>query len=55
MKILNFFHARAIERYMFNVIAQISYIYGRLVSEHAEKAALFWQEFKNGLGVFVNP
>jgi hypothetical protein len=50
-----FFHARATERFRFNVIAQITYEDGRLVSDHAEKAALFWQEFKNRMGISVNP
>jgi len=49
------FHARATERFRFNVIAQISAEDRRLVSEHAEKAALFWQEFKTRMCVSVNP
>jgi hypothetical protein len=28
---------------------------GRIVSEHSEKAALFWHEFKNRLGVSMHP
>jgi hypothetical protein len=48
-----FFHARAIEGFIFNVISQIVAIDGRTVSEHSEKAALFWHEFKNRLGVHL--
>ena len=50
-----FFHSRATERYRFNVISQVLAQDGRLVTEHAEKAALFWQEFKSRLGVTVEP
>jgi len=38
-----------------NVIAQISADDGRLVTDHFEKAALFWTEFKNRMGVCINP
>jgi len=41
MKIQKNFHARATERFRFNVIAQILAEDGRLVSEHAEKTVLF--------------
>jgi hypothetical protein len=47
-------HARATKRYRFNVIAQITANDGRIVTEHSEKAALFWHEFKNRMGVSVN-
>jgi hypothetical protein len=49
------FHARATERFRFNVISQIAAEDGRLVTEHTEKAALFWHEFKNRMGVSVQP
>jgi len=48
-----FFHARATERYRHNVISQITASDGRLVVEHSEKAALFWNEFKGRMGISV--
>lgn len=50
-----FFHSRATARYRFNVIAQITANDGRIVTEHSKKAALFWQDYKNRMGVSVNP
>jgi hypothetical protein len=47
----SFFHARADERYRFNAIKQIIASDGRTVSDHFEKTALFYQEFRNRLGV----
>jgi mannosylglycoprotein endo-beta-mannosidase len=37
--------------YRKNTIAQITSSDGRLVTDHAEKAALFWMEFKDRMGV----
>jgi hypothetical protein len=47
-------HVPHVQRYCFNVISQITASDGRIVTDHAEKAALFWHEFKNRLGVSVN-
>lgn len=41
-----FFHAMATERYRRNVICQIVDANGRMVADHNEKSALFYQEFK---------
>jgi hypothetical protein len=49
-----FFHSMATERYRRNTISQILSPEGRMVSDHQEKSALFWQEFKNRLGVSLN-
>lgn len=49
-----FFHSMATERYRRNTISQILNPDGRMVSDHQEKSALFWQEFKNRLGVSPN-
>jgi hypothetical protein len=49
-----FFHARATERFRFNVIAQITAADGRLVTDHTEKASLFWEGFKGRMGVLVH-
>lgn len=49
------FHARATERFRRNVITQIITANGREVTDHEEKAALFWQEFKQRLGVSIRP
>lgn len=48
-----FFHAMATERYRKNVISQIVDSSGRMVSDHQEKCALFFQEFKRRLGSSV--
>jgi hypothetical protein len=45
-----FFHAMASERYRFNVISQLMDDTGRMVADHAEKSALFFQEFRRKLG-----
>jgi hypothetical protein len=50
----NFFHSTATERYRKNVISQILDPSGRMVSDHGEKSALFFQEFKNRLGFSVD-
>jgi hypothetical protein len=42
------FHARATERYRRNYIAKIFTHDGRQVSDHATKAALFYQEPEGG-------
>jgi hypothetical protein len=49
----NFFHAMATERFRRNVICQIVDSSGRMVSDHSEKSALFYQEFKRRLGSTV--
>lgn len=46
-----FFHSMATINYRRNTIAQIIGTDGREVTDHSEKAALFWIEFKNRLGV----
>jgi hypothetical protein len=46
-----FFHSMATVNYRKNTIAQITSSDGRLVTDHAEKAALFWMEFKDRMGV----
>jgi hypothetical protein len=43
----------ATERYRTNVISQIVDENGRMVTEHSEKSALFFQEFKRRLGTSV--
>jgi hypothetical protein len=48
-----FFHAMATERFRRNVICQIVDSSGRMVSDHSEKSALFYQEFKRRLGSSV--
>jgi hypothetical protein len=45
-----FFHAAATERYRINTIPSLDIEDGRTVSEHLEKAALLWHEYKNRLG-----
>jgi hypothetical protein len=50
-----FFHARATEMYRHNTISQIIDDDGRVVTEHFEKVALFWNEFKSRMGVSVSP
>lgn len=46
-----FFHSMATVNYRKNSIAQIISADGREVTNHVEKAALFWLEFKDRLGV----
>jgi hypothetical protein len=48
-----FFHAMATERYRKNVVTQILDDNGRMVSDHSEKSALFFQEFRKRLGSTV--
>jgi hypothetical protein len=48
-----FFHAMATERYRLNVIRQILDNSGRLITDHCEKSALFFQECKQRLGSSV--
>jgi hypothetical protein len=48
-----FFHAMASERYRKNVISQIVDNSGRMISDHTEKSALFYQEFKSRMGCSV--
>lgn len=48
-----FFHAMATERYRKNIISQILDDTGRMVTDHSEKSALFYQEFKRRLGTTV--
>jgi len=47
-------HAMATERYRTNVICQIMDVNGRMVSDHNEKSALFFQEFRRRLGTSVD-
>lgn len=49
-----FFHAMATERYRKNVISQIMDANGRMVFDHNEKSALFFQEFRRRLGATVD-
>lgn len=49
-----FFHAMATEGYRRNVISQIVDESGKMISDHHEKSALFYQEFKRRLGTTVN-
>jgi hypothetical protein len=48
-----FFHAMASERYMKNVISQIVDSSGRMIADHTEKSALFYQEFKSRMGCSI--
>jgi hypothetical protein len=48
-----FLHAIASERYKKNVISQIVDNSGRMISDHTEKSALFYQEFKSRMGCSV--
>lgn len=48
-----FFHAMVTRRFRRNVISQITDDTGRMVTEHGEKSALFYQEFKRRLGTSV--
>lgn len=45
----------ATERYRRNAIVQIQGPDGLLITDHREKSALFWNEFKERLGVTVSP
>jgi hypothetical protein len=49
----NFFHAMASERYRKNVISQIVDSSGRMIVDHTEKSALFYQEFKSRMGCSI--
>jgi hypothetical protein len=49
-----FFHSMATERFRKNVISQIMDDIGRMVSNHEEKSALFWNEFRIRLGFSVH-
>jgi hypothetical protein len=48
-----FFHAMASERYRKNVISQIVDSSGRTISDHTEKSALFYHEFKRRMGCSI--
>jgi hypothetical protein len=48
-----FFHAMASERYRKNVISQIVDSSGRMIADHTEKSALFYQEFKSRMGCSI--
>jgi hypothetical protein len=45
-----FFHAASTERYRLNTITSLDTEDGRTVTEHLEKAALLWDEYRNRLG-----
>jgi hypothetical protein len=45
-----FFHAAATERYMINTITSLDTQDGRIVTSHAEKVALLWEEYRKRLG-----
>ena len=45
----------ATEYYRRNAIVHCTVVNGSIVTDHAEKSALFWQEFKSRMGVSVNP
>jgi hypothetical protein len=47
------FHAMASERYRKNVISKIVDNSGRMIADHTEKSALFYQEFKSRMGCSV--
>jgi hypothetical protein len=49
-----FFHAMASQRFKKNVISQILDISGRMVTDHEEKSALFYQEFRKRLGTSID-
>jgi hypothetical protein len=44
----------ASERYRKNVISQILDNFGRMVTDHVETNALFYQEFKKRLGTSID-
>ena len=46
-----YFHARATERFRHNKISSIADGDGNILVEHEEKAAAFWQSYKNRMGV----
>jgi hypothetical protein len=46
-------HAAATERYMLNTITSLVTLDERIVSSHAKKAALLWEEYKERLGVTI--
>jgi hypothetical protein len=48
-----FFHAMASERYRKNVVNQIVDSSGRMIADHTEKSALFYQEFKSRMGCSI--
>jgi hypothetical protein len=48
-----FFHAATTERYRLNTITSLIIEDDRLVSDHGEKAALLWEEYRNRLGQSV--
>jgi hypothetical protein len=50
-----YFHARATERYRRNAISEIQDEDGNTLVEHQQKAAAFWQCFKNRMGVSFPP
>jgi hypothetical protein len=43
----------ASERYRKNVISQIVDASGRMIADHTEKSALFYQEFKGRMGCSI--
>lgn len=49
-----FFHAMATKRFRKNVICQVTDENGRTVTDHNEKNALFYQEFRRRLGITVD-
>jgi hypothetical protein len=49
-----FFHSMATERFRKNVISQKMDGSGRMVTNHDEKSALFWNEFRKRLGSSVD-
>jgi hypothetical protein len=51
MKIQFFFHAMATRNYRHNYIASITAEDGRIITEHAHKAALLWESYKERLGL----
>jgi hypothetical protein len=47
------FHATATERYILNTITSLTIDDDKSVSDHCEKAALLWEEYRNRLGQSV--
>lgn len=50
-----YFHARATERYRRNVITNITLHNGNITEDHDEKAAAFFNAFKDRMGVAAQP
>jgi hypothetical protein len=49
-----FFHAATTKRYRLSTITSLTSEDGRIISDHTEKAALLWNEYRSRLGHIVN-